>query len=98
MILRFPIDPTPHRVCDPDCENYAQILWPTKLEFGDGSIYWEPKPNPCPLGDVGEALKFTVRGHLVQYVITSIQVAGGPQVAAPELPWEWVVTLTQVQE
>ena len=97
MILRFLIDPAPGRVCDVECENYAQILWPKQREH-DGSTYWEPEPNPCPLGDVGEVLKFTVRGHLVHYVITSIKVAGGPQVAAPELPWEWIVSLTQVQE
>lgn len=94
MKIRIPIDPPPHRVCDVDVENYAQILWPKPHESWQTRQMWSPEPNPCPVGEVGAVITH----HGKPYTITAIDVTGGPQIAAPALLWEWVVSLADNKE
>jgi len=96
-IKRVPIKPPPHRVCDVECENYGEILWLHKGKFFEGAVedseWWDSTPNPCPLGEIGDMYE----DGLGTFRILDIQVTGGPQIAAPEKPWRWEVTLEKIR-
>lgn len=88
LTLLVPIDPPPGRVCDVEAENYGQILW-----HKEGREWMSPEPNPCPFGEVGDRVIINRK----KYLISSIDVIGGPQICADELPWEWKISLEEVQ-
>ena len=88
MKIHMLIEPAPGRVCDVEAENYAQIFWLKP------NGRWCPEPNPCPAGEVGDIVD--VFGE--PYTITAIDVRGGPQIATPELPWKWVISVIASKE
>jgi len=103
MQIRIPIKPEPHRVSDPDCENYGGLLW-KKLQDKLGGGYWSDRPNKCPLGEVGTRVEITSsrpESSVVwksSYLIERIEIEGGSQIApAPHRKWEWVVYLKEVR-